>query len=400
MGPEERDRAVAALDNALRWIVRFMERHILTAEAALEIARTIGLDVSAYERDATWRDPSNRAALMHALVADAAANERLMHLMRELRSGVPAEAAALDAQMHDFGHVMEQSARLRPAEQQQQRPEAVWPTSATRGDDHDAQTAPAGDHFETLRLDTAVPARVYLRRAFTLAVAVRQADSPVLMREGLPVTGSGGVDVFWPEGAAFVTLRVRISAPDCTIHGSRGDTFRLLPGRDSPDFLYHLTPKRTGPISIFVTVYQEGERLGTAGVDTTASDIPVAEALPGVAAERSLSAASAQPVGAVTMQVQSHALLSLPVARALRGLHEVLVEYFRDRAVPLVMASQAGLDTAYIRVSDVVADLWWNVLEAAHAEQRVAELVEVAKGRVNRRAGALDTAHAAYAGAA
>ncbi len=105
-----------------------------------------------------------------------------------------------------------------------------------------------------------------------------------------------------------------------------------------------------------------------------------------------------EPAGAVAVQVQSHVLLSLPVARALRGLHEVLVEYFRDRTVPLVMASQAGLDAAYIRLSDIVADLWWNVLEAAHAEQRVVELVEVAKSRVNRRAAALDTALNAYVG--
>ena len=273
--------------------------------------------------------------------------------------------------------------------------QAARPPAATRSDDRDAQAAPSSDHFETLRLDTAVPERVYLRQAFTLAVAVRQATSPLLMRDGLPVTGSGGVDVFWPEGAAFVTLRVRISAPDCTIHGSRGDTFRLLPGRDSPDFLYHLTPKRTGPISIFVTVYQEEERLGTAGVDTTATELQAAPPA-AVAIERSVMAASSEPAGSVATQVQSHVLLSLPVARALRGLHEVLVEYFRDRAVPLVMASQAGLDTAYIRLSDVVADLWWNVLESAHAERRVAELVDVAKGRVNRRAGALDVALAAY----
>ncbi len=244
-----------------------------------------------------------------------------------------------------------------------------------------------------------MPERVYLRQAFTLAVAVRQSTSPVLMRADLPVTGSGGVDVFWPEGAAFVTLRIRISAPDCTIHGSKGDSFRLQPGRDSPDFLYHLTPRRTGAISIFVTVYQEEERLGTAGVDTNASDTETANIDPAVVIERSI-AASAQPAGAVAMQVQSHVLLSLPVARALRGLHEVLVEYFRDLAVPLVIASQAGLDTAYIRLSDIVADLWWNVLETAHAEQRVAELVDVAKGRVNRRASALDSALAQYAGVA
>ena len=93
-------------------------------------------------------------------------------------------------------------------------------------------------------------------------------------------------------------------------------------------------------------------------------------------------------------------LLSLPVARALRGLHAVLIEYFRKSDEALVMASQAGLNPVFIRTSDILADLWWNVLEAAHSEKRVADLIDVAKSRVNRRAAALDTAYQAYASVA
>ncbi len=324
----------ATLEATLRLIVQMLAEADVDAVTMLEAARAADIETRNFDRDAFWQDPAQRALLQRTLVAAAAANGRLLQLLRALYERAPGMAGAIEAILTRHGRLLAQRVGVDPDDMRtfplpmapplpdfpepstpqdqwppkQQAGETVSPPPATRGDEGDNNRntrsagddalpdhVPAGDHFETLRLDTAVPERVFVKQAFTLAVAVRQSTSPVLMRDGLPVTGSGGVDVFWPEGAAFVTLRIRISAPDCTIHGSKSDTFRLQPGRDSPDFLYHLTPKRTGPISIFVTVYQEEERLGTAGVDTTAADGQLAESAPAAAPQRTIVAAMPEP---------------------------------------------------------------------------------------------------------
>lgn len=81
------------------------------------------------------------------------------------------------------------------------------------------------------------------------------------------------------------------------------------------------------------------------------------------------------------------------VTPELTALAALMADYFRDRAVPLVIASQAGLDTALIPGSDTIADLWWNVIERAHAEGVLGQLVEVAKQRVGTRKGVLEQAY-------
>lgn len=72
----------------------------------------------------------------------------------------------------------------------------------------------------------------------------------------------------------------------------------------------------------------------------------------------------------------------------LHALSDRLAELFRDLAVPLVIAAQAGLDTAHLDLSDVVADRWWAVVERARVENKLAELVDVAEGRLGTHGGA------------
>ena len=81
------------------------------------------------------------------------------------------------------------------------------------------------------------------------------------------------------------------------------------------------------------------------------------------------------------------------VTPELTALAQLMTEYFRERTVPPVMAAQAGLDAAMITNSEIVADLWWNVVERAYAEGRLRELVDVAKSRVGTRGGVLEQAY-------
>lgn len=123
-----------------------------------------------------------------------------------------------------------------------------------------------------LRLDAAVPDSVCLDRAFVLAVAVRQLLSPILNEEDLSKVKSGDVQVSWPESQPYVRLRVRVRAPDCAIHAQDSHSFRLYFEQDSPVFYFQLVPKKQGEIGIVITIFQEDDWLGSARVQTVASE--------------------------------------------------------------------------------------------------------------------------------
>ena len=77
----------------------------------------------------------------------------------------------------------------------------------------------------------------------------------------------------------------------------------------------------------------------------------------------------------------------------LRALSDLLTDYFSDLNVPLVVAAQAGLDTTHLELSDVRADRWWQIVSAACSEGKLAQLTEVAAGRLGaQRGAALDKA--------
>lgn len=154
-----------------------------------------------------------------------------------------------------------------------------------------------------LRLDTAVPESVQVDTAFDLAVAIRQMDSPLLNEAGLTQIDSGEVQVEWPANQPAVRLILEVSAPDCVIQGAARRPFRLRRGQDSPNFFFHLTPKKSGTLSIIVTVYQEIDWLGSARVSTTAV---------------------AQLAGEVTTQIISQALTTNHLGR----LHSNLMNAF------------------------------------------------------------------------
>ncbi|MBP6788766.1 MAG: hypothetical protein KA170_14335, partial [Candidatus Promineofilum sp.] len=73
-----------------------------------------------------------------------------------------------------------------------------------------------------------------------------------------------------PAGASFVSLRIQIAAPDCDIHGGDTRPVRLFPGQDGPAVYFQLTPRRAGPLSIIVTVYQETDWIGSTRLRTEA----------------------------------------------------------------------------------------------------------------------------------
>ena len=124
-----------------------------------------------------------------------------------------------------------------------------------------------------LRLDAAFPAQVQPDRSFMLAIAIRQSDSPKLQELGMDQTTSGDLSVEWADGANSVALRIHISAPDCDIEQDEYK-FRFRKGKDSPNFYFQLTPKKTGPINILVTVYQEQEWvLGTTRLHTDVQEL-------------------------------------------------------------------------------------------------------------------------------
>jgi hypothetical protein len=143
------------------------------------------------------------------------------------------------------------------------------PAPKPSGSSREAQPAPQLTH---LRLDVAVPPQVPVRRAFTVAVSVRQPSSPMLVEADLPMTRSGDAQVSLPSDQPFVRLRIAVSAADCEIKGDANRLFRLYGGQDSPAFYFSLIPNVTGQIDIVVELYQEDDLLGSARANTTAGE--------------------------------------------------------------------------------------------------------------------------------
>lgn len=122
-----------------------------------------------------------------------------------------------------------------------------------------------------LRLDAAAPPQVQVGLSFDLLVAVRRVDSPPLSAPAdLTLRDSTPFAAVMPAGALFLTLRIQIAASDCDIHGGDTRPVRLLPGQDGPTVYFQLTPRRPGPLSVVITVYQETDWIGSARLRTEA----------------------------------------------------------------------------------------------------------------------------------
>ena len=126
-----------------------------------------------------------------------------------------------------------------------------------------ATPQPAVDEVVALRLDVAAPPQVTVGLPFDLAAAIRQTGSLPLAPDDLTQVESAPFAAIRPAGAAFVSLRIQVAAPDCDIHGGDTRPLRLFPGQDGPTVYFHLTPRRAGPLSVIVTVYQETDWIGS-----------------------------------------------------------------------------------------------------------------------------------------
>jgi len=128
------------------------------------------------------------------------------------------------------------------------------------------------------RLDVAAPERATRHRPFSLAVAVRQNDSPRLVIQDLPVVHTGQAQLDWPAAEPFVRVRVQVAAPECTIVGEDSYSFKLYRGQDSVIYYFSLIPQTTGRLTIIVRLYQETDFLGSTQAQTTVSEEVVGEA--------------------------------------------------------------------------------------------------------------------------
>lgn len=150
--------------------------------------------------------------------------------------------------------------------------------------------APA-ETLVALRLDAALPERVVVGRAFDLAVAVRRPESPALAPDDLARRESAGFEAAWPAGAAFIRMRLQVAAPECDIHGGDTRAVRLPAGADGPPVYFQLTPRRAGPLSVIITVYQEEDWAGSTRLRTEAGDEEPRGALAMTVASAPLAAA-------------------------------------------------------------------------------------------------------------
>ena len=146
-----------------------------------------------------------------------------------------------------------------------------------------------GETVVPLRLDAAAPERVTVGQPFDLAVAVRRPSSPPLAPDDLTRRESADFGAVWPAGAAFLRLRLQISAPECDIEGGDSRDVRLFAEQDGPTVYFHLTPRRAGPLSLIITVYQEMDWIGSTRLRT----------------EVAATAGVGEPRGQLTMTVAS-----------------------------------------------------------------------------------------------
>ncbi len=172
-----------------------------------------------------------------------------------------------------------------------------------------------------LRLDTAAPPQVTVGLPFDLAAAIRLADSPVLALDDLSLRESTAFAALLPDGARVLSLRIQIAAPDCDISGGDSRPVRLLRGQDGPTVYFQLTPRRAGPLSIIVTVYQETEWVGSTRLRTEVAGSALAA---GPVAGSAVAAGPGADVarGAVGLTVQSRPLTSGDVNR--QALRQIL----------------------------------------------------------------------------
>lgn len=140
-------------------------------------------------------------------------------------------------------------------------------------------TLPAGDDQPPVqrRLDVAAPDQATVHRPFSLAVAVRQNNSPPLVLSELPVLHSEQAQLEWPATEPFVRLRMQVAAPECSIDGPDSYTFKLYRNLDSTIYYFSLTPKTTGRLTIIVRLYQENDLLGSTLAHTTVIEQVVSE---------------------------------------------------------------------------------------------------------------------------
>jgi hypothetical protein len=210
-------------------------------------------------------------------------------------------------------------------------------------------STPSAPEVTTLRLDAAVPERVNVGRAFSIAVAVRQLTSPNLSEPDLPVVRSGDAQIEWPAEQGFVRLRIQVSSAHCKIDGDPARSFKLFRGHDSPTFYFSLTPVVTGQIDVRIELYQEEDLIGSARINTTAAD----------QAERL--------VGEVEVVLQSHVVQAAPLtsgtqlalARALLRCPTVFDRQTRDAIVndlpEMIRLGISRSDTALLDVRNIIS---------------------------------------------
>ncbi len=173
-----------------------------------------------------------------------------------------------------------------------------------------------------LRLDAALPANVFVGRVFDLVVAIRRLDAAPLAPADLERRESAGFGVLWPDDAPSIRLRIQISAPDCDIAGEDSQTIRLLAGKNSPDVTFQLTPRRVGPLSIVITVYQETDWIGSTRLRSVVGEDAAGEDAAGD------EAAGGSPRGDLAITVNSQPLGNTEVN--LMALRQALDDGYSD----------------------------------------------------------------------
>jgi len=160
------------------------------------------------------------------------------------------------------------------------------------------------DNVVGLRLDTAAPPQVTIGLPFDLAAAIRQLASPTLAIADLQLTESASFAAVLPVGDTSLAMRIQVAAPECEILGGDTRPVRVLRGQDGPTVYFQLIPRRAGPLSIIVTVYQEADWIGSTRLRT--------EVAGGAAAGQSLTTT---PRGAVALTVNSQPLAAADVSQ-------------------------------------------------------------------------------------